>query len=247
VKRLPRIGALLAALLLLVVALHGLSRARGFQLFGEIIDRVETDEKLVALTFDDGPREPYTRQILDVLQRHGVKATFFVIGENAERHPGLVRLALSRGHQLGNHSYSHRRMVLCSAEFVCEEIERTDTLLRGLGVQGEIPFRAPYGKKLVVLPWVLSRMDRLHVLFDVVPDPPDYERPEPAVLRDYVVEHVRPGSIVVLHDGGGPRDETVAAVDLIVPALQAMGYRLVTVADLFERSRAPRPRPARAG
>lgn len=232
-RRLPRLGAMLAALLLLATALHGLCRAPGFQLFGELVDRVETDERIVALTFDDGPREPYTRQILDVLQRHEARATFFVIGENAVKHPDLVRLAVARGHQIGNHSFSHSRLVLCSPAFALEELMLTDVLLREIGVRGPIRFRAPYGKKLFVLPLLLWITGRTHVLFDVIPDPPDYQRPEPEVLRDYVLEHVQPGSIVVLHDGGGPRGETVQAAEMIVAGLRARGFGLVTVDELL--------------
>ena len=226
----------LALLVLLVAAvvLHRVSKLQAWQLRGDLVHRVETAAPVVALTFDDGPREPDTRQILALLERLDVRATFFVLGENVERHPELVELALARGHQVANHSYSHARLVLRSADLVEREIRWTDDLLRPLGVPAPIRFRAPYGKKLLVLPWVLADLDKTHVTFDVVSTPGDYLSPPPAAIRDSVLARVRPGSIVVLHDGGGPRRATIAATAMIVTALRRRGYRFVTVDELLE-------------
>src|SRR4029077_13079541 len=100
------------------------------QLFGDVFDRARTQERVLALTFDDGPREPDTRALLDVLDRERVRATFFMVGRAIERHPELAKDVVRRGHQVGNHSYSHARMVLVSTAFCREEITRTDALLR---------------------------------------------------------------------------------------------------------------------
>lgn len=215
----------------LVVGLGKLSRSWTYQLFGELYPRVETSEKVVALTFDDGPKPGQTEAILDILKRHEVRASFFMVGRRIERHPELAARVLAEGHQLGNHSYSHRRLVLKSPSYVQGEIDKTDALLRGLGVKGEILFRAPYGKKLVVLPWLLSRSGRKHITFDVVSR--DDETQDVALLTSRVMESVRPGSIILFHDGGQDKPGTVQAVDLVLGKLKAEGYRFVTVAELL--------------
>ncbi len=215
----------------LLVGLWQLSRSWTFQLFGELHARVETSEKVVALTFDDGPRPGQTEAILDILKRHGVRASFFMVGRNIERHRELAARVLAEGHQLGNHSYSHRRLIFKSPSYVREELDRTDALLRGLGVEGELLFRAPNGKKLVVLPWLLSRSGRKHITFDVVPR--DDAEQDVELLTSRVMEAVRPGSIILFHDGGQEKPGTVKAVDIVLGRLRAQGYRFVTVSELL--------------
>ncbi|MFY0522425.1 polysaccharide deacetylase family protein [Archangium gephyra] len=215
----------------LLVGLGKLSRSWTYQLFGEIYPRVETSERVVALTFDDGPKPGQTEEILGILKRHGVKASFFMVGRRIERSPELAARVLAEGHQVGNHSYSHRRLVLKSPSYVQEEIDKTDALLRGLGVQGELLFRAPFGKKLVVLPWLLSRSGRKHITFDVVSR--DDETQDVGLLTSRVMESVRPGSIILFHDGGQDKPGTVQAVDIVVGKLKAQGYRFVTVSELL--------------
>jgi peptidoglycan-N-acetylglucosamine deacetylase len=213
------------------VGLWQLSKSWTFQLFGELHARVETSEKVVALTFDDGPRPGQTEAILEILGRHGVRASFFMVGQNIERHRELAARVLAEGHQLGNHSYSHHRLVFKSPSFVREELDRTDALLRGLGVEGELLFRAPNGKKLVVLPWLLSRSGRKHITFDVVPR--DDAEQDVELLTSRVMESVRPGSIILFHDGGREKPGTVKAVDLVLGRLREQGYRFVTVSELL--------------
>ena len=111
--------------------------------FGENIVHLNTHQRIVALTYDDGPSPPYTDQLLDVLAKHDVKATFFMIGNRVERHPETVHRVIAEGHQVGNHSYSHPVLGLLPPSAVRREIERTDALLRDIGVKGEIVFRAP--------------------------------------------------------------------------------------------------------
>jgi peptidoglycan/xylan/chitin deacetylase (PgdA/CDA1 family) len=205
----------------------------GFQLFGTYVARVETPEKVVALTFDDGPSPHNTPVLLELLARHGVKASFFMVGRKIERHPELAARVLAEGHELGNHSYSHVRLIFRSSAFVEEEIAKTDTLLRGLGVEGDIHFRAPFGKKLFDVPWILERQGRTHVLFDVVPDDTATQDEELLVRR--VLEATRPGSIILLHDGGARKPGTLAATERILQALQAQGFRFVTVSELLAR------------
>lgn len=223
------------AVLGVVIGLWRLSNARSFQAFGELYQRVETPERVVALTFDDGPSPANTPAVLELLSRHQVKATFFMVGRNIEQHRELAARVLAEGHQLGNHSYSHRRMVLSTPSFIEEEISRTDALLREVGVRGEIHFRAPFGKKLFTLPWVLSRQGRKHITFDVVPD--DHATQDAALITSRVLEATRPGSIILLHDGWAAKPGTLEAAGRIIESLEAQGYRFVTVSQLLALER----------
>jgi peptidoglycan/xylan/chitin deacetylase (PgdA/CDA1 family) len=219
----------------LLVGLWQLSKSWTFQLFGELHDRVETSEKVVALTFDDGPKPGQTEAILGILKRHGVKASFFMVGRRIERHRELAARVLAEGHQLGNHSYSHHRLIFKSPSYVQEEIDKTDALLRELGVEGEIYFRAPNCKKLVVLPWLLKQGGRKHITFDAVSL--DDQTQDVELLTSRVMESVRPGSIILFHDGGRDKPGTIQATELVIEKLLAQGYRFVTVSELLALGR----------
>jgi len=207
-----------------------------FQLFGDYVVRVETQEQVVALTFDDGPNPTHTPRVLDVLDQHRVKATFFMMGRNVERYPAVAREVLRRGHEIGNHSYSHPKLVLMSPRRVRDEIERTDMLLRGIGVSSDIHFRPPHGSKFIVLPYVLVQMKKLSVLCDV--DPEEWRRHSASVMTESILRQVRPGSIIGLHDPMGA--ETLRTLQNIIPALASRGYRFETVSALVRRRPEPR-------
>lgn len=226
-----RWGIGVLAVLAVLVGLGKLARARSFQVFGELYARVETQQKVVALTFDDGPSPANTPALLELLARHQVKATFFMVGRNIEAHRELAARVVSQGHEVGNHSYSHKRLIFRSPAFVQQEISRTDALLREAGVQGEILFRAPFGKKLFILPWVLAREHRKDILFDVVPDDPVTQ--DAGLITSRVLEATRPGSIILLHDGWAAKPGTLEAADRILQSLRAQGYRFVTVSELL--------------
>ena len=228
--------ALIVAVIIIVtgvVALRQVSRSRTFQFFGELIPRVNTSEKLVALTFDDGPTSDGTDQILAILAEQDVKATFFVTGAELEKNLEQGRKIVAAGHELGNHSYSHKRMMLVTPSFVEQEIETTDTLIREAGHQGQILFRPPYGKKLFALPYYLSRTDRKSVTWDVEPE----SYPDIAADADKITEHVlsktRPGSIIILHVMYPNRRESMKAVKKIVEGLKAQGYSFKTTSELL--------------
>lgn len=207
------------------------SKRADSQLFGEVFSRASTQERVVALTFDDGPQEPDTRALLELLDREHVHATFFMVGRSIERYPELASDVVRRGHQVGNHSYSHAHMVFASAQFCRDEIGRTDVLLRQAGAKGPIRFRAPFGEKLWSLSRVLDEMHRLDVLSSV--NSRDYDGTDSERIVSTVMDQIHPGAVVGLHDGGGPHAQTIAAVEQLIPALRAKGYRFVTVDELF--------------
>lgn len=151
-KTIRMIVAVSAVLILIVYGLWELMNSRSFQVFGELVNRVNTEEKIVALTFDDAPGEK-TPIILDLLKEKNITATFYLIGKQIEQYPDIAREIVSRGYEVGNHSYSHERMVFKSMDFIEKEITETNKLIRLLGFEGEITFRPPNGKKLLLLPF----------------------------------------------------------------------------------------------
>jgi peptidoglycan-N-acetylglucosamine deacetylase len=210
-----------------------LSRSRSFQLFGELYSHVETAERVVALTFDDGPTAHALQTLLPVLRERDVRATFFVIGAQLEQRPELGRALVDERHEIGNHSYSHRRMVFKSPAFVRTELSRTDALIRQTGYSGEIHFRPPNGKKLVVLPYLLSREGRATITWDVEPDSNREVATSVEGIVSETLSAVRPGSIILLHvmyKSGAP---SLAAVPEIIDRLKEQGYRFVTVSELI--------------
>ncbi len=203
--------------------------------FGENIVHLNTHQRIVALTFDDGPSPPYTDQLLDVLAKHDVKATFFMIGNRVERHPETVRRVIAEGHQVGNHSYSHPVLGLLPPSSVRREIERTDALLRHIGVKGEIVFRAPILTRFLPVAWVLAKRDRAHISGNVWSW--DWTTQNPDKITKTVLRKVKPGSIIIFHDGKGvygnaTRLGTIAATDRIITALKRDGYTFVGVSDI---------------
>lgn len=225
--------AIAALVIVGLIALWQISRSRTFQFFGQIIPRVNTSQKVVALTFDDGPTPDATDQILTVLDQEHIRATFFVTGAELEKNMAEGQKLVGAGHELGNHSYSHERMVLVTPSFVKQEIERTDQLIRVAGYQGEIYFRPPFGKKLFTLPYYLAKTGRKSITWDVEPD----SYPEIAADSDKIAEHVlsktRPGSIIILHVMYRSRSESLKAVKKILEGLKAQGYSFKTVSELL--------------
>jgi len=225
------------AFTLSVVALLGagawgglrLSDSRTHQVVGDLLRRVETSDSVVALTFDDGPTAIHTDSVLATLAEFDVPATFFMVGQAIERNPEVVARVLEQGHELGNHSYTHRRLVLRLPSTIRWEIQKTDSLIRATGQGGPIFVRPPGGKRLLGLPLYLARHDRPTVLWDLEPD--TYNTRAEGMTR-YVLARVKPGSIILLHVEIPARREGRAALRRIIPELQSRGYRFVTLAEL---------------
>jgi peptidoglycan/xylan/chitin deacetylase (PgdA/CDA1 family) len=224
--------AILVATVAMGVGMRQLARSRTVQLFGRLVPRIDTTAPAVALTFDDGPTAARVDEILDALATRRIRATFFVNGVELAATPEAGRRLVAAGHELGNHTYSHARMVFRSPGFIRDEVERTDSLIRSSGQPGAIYFRPPFCYKLVGLPWFLARTGRTTVTWDVEPDSyPDVAASAPAIVG-HVLERVRPGSIILLHIWHDSRHTSRAAIPMIVDGLQAKGYRFVTVSEL---------------
>ncbi|MEO4000433.1 polysaccharide deacetylase family protein [Mesorhizobium sp. CAU 1732] len=221
----------------IVYGLHSLSNARTYQVFGDLVARVDTQEPVVALTFDDGPTAQYTGEVLAILDERDVPATFFVTGREVTENPDETRAIIAAGHELGNHTYAHPRMVFKSYGAIRREIEETDAAIRAAGYGGPLHFRPPYGKKLFGLPWYLSATDRTTVMWDVEPETfPDVASDVEAFVN-HVVQGASNGSIILMHVMYDSRDVSRQALPGIVAGLRERGFEFVTVSQLLERRR----------
>ncbi|NQV18017.1 MAG: polysaccharide deacetylase family protein [Armatimonadetes bacterium] len=188
-------------------------------------------EKIVALTFDDGPDPEYTIDILKILRNYNVQATFFITGKKAQEYPEIVRKLISNRQELGNHSYSHRSLILKTMNYVKSEIEKTDEILKSFGIQGEILFRPPYGRIDAISIMVFWKLQKKIILWDN--GPKDFKCSSSDEIVNKVLKKIKSGSIIVLHDGGGDRSNTVKAVEILIPELLKRGYLFKKVSELI--------------
>lgn len=187
----------------------------------------------IALTFDDGPWPETTSQVLDVLKKNNVKATFFVVGKQVQKHPQLLRQIVTEGHAIGNHTWSHQYHQYYTAAAAQELDDLAALIYKTTGVKTSL-FRPPAGilnnglvtvahqKKYAVIMWSVDSKDWR------------YRGNTPQSLVENVLKDAKPGGIVLLHDGGGDRSTTVKALPILITQLKKHGYTLVTVPELLE-------------
>ena len=213
-------------------SLWPISKAQSFQFFGQAIPRSQTAQPLVALTFDDGPSRRHTSTILGILEQKNATATFFLTGHEVLNNPNQAQAIVAQGHELGNHSFSHDRLIFKSPARIKQELRDTDTALRDTGYAGPIPFRPPYGQKLFVLPWLLASDERASVMWDVGIDNEDIS---PDALAQLIVQSAEPGSIILMHVMYNSRQTSRLALPLVIDGLRDKGLSLVTVSELLSR------------
>jgi len=199
-------------------------------------------EHQVAITFDDGPDPDWTPKILDILKAANVKAAFFLVGVNAEKYPGLVKRIVDEGHEIGNHTYYHPNLALAWPEHVRLELNATQLLLESITGRATTLFRPPYAadtqpsqiSELVPLQ-IAQELNYLVVLENI--DPQDWAKPGADVILQRVKQQRRDGSIILLHDAGGDRSQTVAALPRILDWLHTRGDTIVSLSTLLGTSR----------
>jgi peptidoglycan-N-acetylglucosamine deacetylase len=202
------------------------------------------NEKAVALTFDDGPSPVYTPQIMTLLNQYQAHGTFFVLGDRVEQYPGVVQEMIKAGHEVGNHSFSHPRLTKTAQIARERELERTSVNLDLLGCpQSSRLFRPPYSAYDDRLKAYLAHTRRRLVLWSI--DSGDWRGlAVPAIIQN-VLGRVRNGAIIIFHDNDenarADHQPTVEALRIILPALQAAGYRMVTVSELLYHHGFPCP------
>jgi chitin deacetylase len=202
--------------------------------------KVQPKNRVVALTFDDGPWPVYTERVLAVLRGQDVHATFFMIGQNVRNYPSIAQHVFEQGHAVGNHTWNHPSRPRGART----EIVRTDDIFKKtLGFTPTL-FRPPYGNMRNGLTTVAKQQGKAVIMWSV--DSADWRRGTAAAIQARSLKHLKPGAIILLHDGGGNRDATVAALPGIISSLRAKGYRFVTVPELLAMHVAPKPRLAHA-
>jgi peptidoglycan/xylan/chitin deacetylase (PgdA/CDA1 family) len=206
------------------------------QVYGRIVVHGPRSQKVVALTFDDGPNEPYTSEIQDILDSYGIKATFFETAENVEYYPQTTERLLADGQVIGNHSYDHSRLAT-AVDFRYREVDQAQSVFQSVTGLAPTLFRPPYGFHT---PWqmrTVSDARMITVNWDI--EGLDWQKDATAdSIADRVLSGVQPGSIILLHDGDETqhftsRAPTVEALPRIIETLRARGYRFVTVPQLL--------------
>lgn len=201
---------------------------------GTLIRKVAVCENVVALTFDDGPDPINTPVLLEVLQRHQARATFFVMGERAQKYPQIVRQIAANGHEVGNHSYSHADFNRLNREQILEEIRLTNQIIAELSGQTPRLFRPPGGYLSYEMVDLTVDEGMLVAYWTWQQDSKDWRRGKPAnKIAAHIIKNISPGQIIILHDAGENGMQTAKAVDILLTKLEQEGYRFVTMGELL--------------
>ena len=203
---------------------------------------VNVDGPYIAMTFDDGPSPETTPRLLDILKQRNIKATFFMIGQNAERNPAIVKRILAEGHEIGNHSWTHPQLSKLSDDRVTEEINKTQNAIKDASGYTPVLMRPPYGAITArQKDWIEKQFGLSVIIWSV--DPFDWKRPGASVIEQRILAGARPGAIVLSHD---IHKQTVDAMPATLDALAAKGFKFVTVSQLIAMNKpksSPTPSP----
>jgi peptidoglycan/xylan/chitin deacetylase (PgdA/CDA1 family) len=202
--------------------------------------RAQRADKVVALTFDDGPSPIWTPQVLDELKKAEVKATFFMLGSHVERYPAIARRVLAEGHEIGNHTYDHHVLIYYKMEELEKEIQEAEDAIKAVTGQSPRYFRPPKA-------WLSSRekkkieeMGYKIVLWSL--NSKDWVTFHDKQITSYILKRIQPGDIILFHDSGGVftaeggnRAQTVKTIPRLVRKLKERGYRFVTISELMDK------------
>lgn len=198
-------------------------------------------ENIVAITFDDGPNPSFTPQILDILKEKGVKATFFVVGLHVKKYPEVARRIVAEGHDIGNHTYTHKDLVPSTRRMVLAQVHKTDqTIKRVTGVSTNL-FRPPRGiYSNAVRRLLVEEEGYRFVLWSV--SSTDWRKISPKKILKRIARYTRPGAILLFHDSGAlirregaSRDSTVESLSMVIDYLRSKGYEIVPVSEMIRR------------
>ncbi|MDM5248068.1 polysaccharide deacetylase family protein [Lysinibacillus sp. G4S2] len=199
---------------------------------GQILWDIKTDEKVIALTFDDGPHKKYTPDVLDILSKYNAKATFFIVGENAEKNPELALRVYEEGHELAIHTYTHPLRTNVSK--LMKEIKQSHATIFGITGSSPVLFRPVKGQYTDAMIDAIVKEGYKVVMWSWHLDTFDWKNPGEKRIVNTVLKGAKPGSVVLFHDGGGNREQTVRALKKILPELEKQGYKFVTISELLD-------------
>ncbi|RXY99769.1 polysaccharide deacetylase family protein [Fictibacillus sp. S7] len=202
---------------------------------GLVIWDVPSPQKEVAITFDDGPNPLYTPAILDVLKKYHAKATFFVVGKHIIRNPEIVKREIREGHELGDHTYTHpHNFSYASKRLFAKEVTKTEKLIEKVQKNEVKLFRPPGGNLNKQIIKYSNKKGYKIILWSWHQDPKDWRNPGAGSISRHILSNVKNGDIILLHDSGGNRRQTIEALKIVLPELQKRGFKCVTVSELLQ-------------
>ncbi|MEI4789253.1 polysaccharide deacetylase family protein [Bacillus sp. FJAT-53060] len=208
---------------------------------GRVFWDMREERKKIALTFDDGPHPVYTNQILDVLKENRVNASFFVLGSRVHAYPEVAKRIVGEGNEIGNHTMNHTYFDRLSSKQIKQELKESAAHIASLQPGGPLLFRPPGGRLTMKSFHILSKQGYDVVMWSFTQDPKDWSRPGAHKIASRIIDHIQGGDIILLHDGGGNRKQTVEALKQVIPELKNRGYEFVKVSELLHYDRAYLP------
>ena len=208
------------------------------QWYGRTFTGLARGTKEIALTFDDGPNDPYTPKLLEVLARHDVRATFFLIGRYVRQRPDLVREIAKAGHAIGNHTFTHPLLTLESESEIRKQLSDCNAALHDAIGEHSNLFRPPFGGRRPAVLRIVREMGLEPVMWNVTGY--DWNAPPAAQIEAKIARRIRGGDVILLHDGGhkqmgADRSQTVLATDLLIARYKRAGYQFVTIPEMIKK------------
>jgi len=212
------------------------SMAPRSQLYGKTFTGIAPESRQIALTYDDGPNDPHTLRLLEVLEKHGVRATFFMIGRFVRERPQIARAVAGAGHVIGNHTFSHPNLIFAGAGETARQLDECEKALSEVVGQHSRLFRPPFGGRRPGTLQAARRRGLVPVMWSITGF--DWNPTTADAIEKRVSGHLRGGDVILLHDGGhlgmgADRSWTVAATDRLVARYKVDGYRFVTVEEMM--------------
>jgi peptidoglycan-N-acetylglucosamine deacetylase len=233
------LGYLIGAVAAAASAAGYQSMAPTGQWFGRAFTGLGHGSKQLALTYDDGPNDPHTQRLLDVLARHKVHATFFLIGRYVQQRPDIVRELVKAGHVVGNHTFSHPLLIFKSAQELRSQLDNCDRALTDAVGEHSNLFRPPFGGRRPVVLRIARRMRLEPIMWNVTGY--DWDATSAEHIERKVTSRVRGGNVILLHDGGhrvfgADRSYTVTATDRLISRYKSEGYEFVTIPEMMRKA-----------
>lgn len=209
------------------------------QWFGKTFTGLPRSSRQLALTYDDGPNDPYTQRLLEVLARHGVHATFFLVGQYVKQRPEIVREIVQAGHVVGNHTFTHPLLTFMSRDEVKQQLSETRSALQDAIGEPSHLFRPPFGGRRPAVLRVARELGLQPVMWNITGY--DWSAPPAAVIEQKVSKRIRGGNVILLHDGGhkqmgADRSQTVIATDHLIARYKAEGFEFATIPQMMEKA-----------
>jgi peptidoglycan/xylan/chitin deacetylase (PgdA/CDA1 family) len=206
------------------------------QLYGRSFLGLPAGSRKLALTYDDGPNDPYTLQLLDVLAKHDVRATFFLVGRFVEQRPDIVRAIVAAGHDIGNHTWSHPYLIWASPAEARRQLERTSRVIEEVTGQTPRLFRPPFGGRRPGTFGLVRKLGMTPIMWRV--STYDWEADSHEFILKKARKRIRGGDVILMHDGGHTRmgvkrSHTVAATDQLISEYKMKGYEFVSVSEML--------------